>query len=180
MVVHDAQPHAVLTCPQGQDHIEDNIPRHGLYPDLAAVQIVPDLRLLPFGDGGDDLQNFPRVTGHRARRGCGGDALESAGIGDHYALDVFDDIPAGFHQHPLRQMSQHLPGFCRAVGDGDGLRTAHRRDQLLPEDLNKVPVAGVGFFHNSSPSQEFIVAIIAAANAAPTFSDGPISKTRPA
>ena len=46
-------------------------------------------------------------------------------------------IPAGFHQHPLRQMSQHLPGFCRAVGDGDGLRTAHGRDQLLPEDLNK-------------------------------------------
>jgi len=50
--------------------------------------------------------------------------------------------------HAVRQHPQHLAGFCRRIGQRDGLGAAHRRDQLLLQDLHISLIARVVAFHN--------------------------------
>ena len=47
------------------------------------------------------------------------------------AFDVFDKIAAGLHLHALRCRIQGVPGQSGRIGNGDGFRTAHRRQQFL-------------------------------------------------
>ena len=151
VVVRNAQPDLVLPRPEGQHNVKYHVSSDGSHRNLVSGQIVPYGGLLLLRDEGDHFQNFPRVPGHSPRGGSGLDALQPAGVGHHHALYIFNDIPTGLHQHPLRHPAQHLPGLGRAVGNGDGLRTAHGGHQLLPEDLDEMAVAGIGLFHGGSP-----------------------------
>ena len=152
VIVRNAQAHGVLSGGEGNDDVEDHVPRRGGHPNLVAGQIGLDLLLLGVAHLGDDLQNLSRVSRHHAGGGGGLDALQSAGVGHHDAFDIFNNVPAGLHQNPVRQTAQDLPGLGGTVGDGDGLGAAHGGHQLLPQDLYKVVIALIGFVHVFPPS----------------------------
>ena len=82
----------------------------------------------------DDLQVPVRVACHHARGNGGTDALASAGVGDHHAFDVFQNVAADGGRHPLRQLPQELFHGGGAVGDGDRLGAARGRDQFLAQN----------------------------------------------
>ena len=150
MIIREAQPHLVLPCPQRQSDLKDHIPFRWPDFDLMAGQVVPDGRLLFPGHSGNDLQNFSRVPSHGPGGGCRLNTLEP-GVGHHDALYIFNDIPAGLYQNSLWKPAQNLPGLGRAIGNGDGLRTAHGGHQLLPENLDEMAITGIGPFHGGSP-----------------------------
>ena len=140
--------HSLVAARVRVDHDIQNFPGFpGFDPDGLPVQIIPDGFLLRIGNGGNDFQNPVRVPGDDPRGGGGLDAPQTAGVGNHHALDIFDNIAAGFHQGPLRQTAQGFPGNGGAVGNGDGLRAAHGGHQLLPQNPDIGPVANILFFH---------------------------------
>ena len=112
----------LLQRPHGNGRLFQVV-RHG--GDFRLTDLRQHLQL-PFRPACDD-----------ACRGSGRNSPQSAGVGNHHALHIFDDIGADPDVHPFRQNAQGLPGQRGGIGHGDGLCAAHRRDQLLPENSDK-------------------------------------------
>ena len=155
VIVRDAQAYRVLPGGESDDDVKHHVPRRGGNPDLMARQIGLNLFLLCVRHLGDDLQDLSRVSRHHAGGGGRLNSLQPSGVGHHHAFDVFDDVSAGLHQDFIRQAAQNLPRLGRAVGDGDGLGTAHGGHQLLPQDLYKMVIALIGLIHVSPPFVSF-------------------------
>ena len=109
--------------------------------------------------GGEHLQLGLGVSGHNARRRSCRDAPQSAGMGDHHAFDVLDDVAADLHQHPIRQCAQNAAGLGGGVGDEGGYAPNLKKD----EDALKVIVKAIeeaGY----KPGEDFKIAIDAASS----------------
>ena len=89
----------------------------------------------------DSLQVTRRVARNEADGNGGADALAPAGVWDDDAFDVFQNVAADGGVHPLGQCAQQLPKGRGAVGNGDRLRAAGRRDELLAQDIKIIPVS---------------------------------------
>ena len=148
VVVRDAHPGVVLPATLGDDDVK-HMPLLGVLDgDGHRLQIVPDGRLLFLADLRDDLQLLLGGTGDDACRHRRLHALQVPGVGHDDAFHVLDDAAAHLQLHAVRQHPQHLAGFCRRIGQRDGLGAAHRRDQLLLQDLHISLIARVVAFHN--------------------------------
>ena len=148
VVVRDAHPGVVLPAALGDDDVK-HMPLLGVLDgDGHRLQIVPDGRLLFLADLRDDLQLLLGGTGDDACRHRRLHALQVPGVGHDDAFHVLDDAAAHLQLHAVRQHPQHLAGFCRRIGQRDGLGAAHRRDQLLLQDLHISLIARVVAFHN--------------------------------
>ena len=148
MVVRDAHPGVVLPAALGDDDVK-HMPLLGVLDgDGHRLQIVPDGRLLFLADLRDDLQLLLGGTGDDACRHRRLHALQVPGVGHDDAFHILDDAAAHLQLHAVRQHPQHLAGFCRRIGQRDGLGAAHRRDQLLLQDLHISLIARVVAFHN--------------------------------
>ena len=107
------------------------------------LQVGGDPPALFRGDVGDDLQLPVRLPGDDARRRRGLQSPQSAGVGDHHALHVFDDVPADADGHLLGGAAQFPGGPGGGVGHGDRLGAAQGGDQLLVEDGGILPAGFV-------------------------------------
>ena len=103
--------------------------------NIHPLQVSVQLRKLLLRHGGDDLQVTRRVARNEADGNGGADALAPAGVWDDDAFDVFQNVAADGGVHPLGQCAQQLPKGRGAVGNGDRLRAAGRRDELLAQDI---------------------------------------------
>ena len=103
--------------------------------NIHPLQVSVQLRKLLFRHGGDDLQVARRVARNEADGNGGGNALAPAGIRYDDAFDVFQNVAADGGVYLLGQSAQQLPKGRGAVGNGDRLRAAGRRDKLFAQDV---------------------------------------------
>ena len=106
-----------------------------------------DLIHLIFGDLGDDLKFFVRISRDDPGGCSGGDAFEMICVRDDHAFHIFDDAPADLQHDPVRNIAQHFTGSGGSVCEGDGLGTPEGGDQFFLEDLDVGFISNVVFFH---------------------------------
>ena len=137
MIFRDTELHAMFRCPQREQQIKRQLALRGPHLNTVLFQIGRDLPLFLFRDRADDLQPLLRLPGDQPGGDRRLDAGQAVRVRHNHALDIFDEVAAGLHQNLLRQTAQDLPCARRAVCNGNRLRTAHRWDQLFPQDLQK-------------------------------------------
>ena len=131
MVVHNADKSTVLPVKCGDLNVKNVGSVHAVDCDGSAVQIGGSFRNLRLRHTRNDLQLRIRISGHSAYGRRRRDAPQAAGMGHYHAFHIFDDITADLQHQPIRQRTQHLPGFGGGVGNGDWFCTAHSGAQFF-------------------------------------------------
>ena len=72
------------------------------------------------------------------KRGLPRNAGHAAGIGDPHTAHVFDEVTAALGHDPIGITAQHGSRLGGGIGQRNGLRASHSRDQLLLQDRKKI------------------------------------------
>ena len=94
------------------------------------VQLAQKLRT----DVRKDLQLAVGISADDTGADSGPQTLSSAGVRHDHALDVLDDISADNQLDLFGKLAEGLAGEGAGIGNGDGFRAAHCRDQLPLEN----------------------------------------------
>ena len=120
-------------------HLHTNIEfRHILYKlHGAKAGIYQTSALLPVfvGNGGQDFQLLIGVSPDCTENSCNLHALLSAGIRYRHRLHVLNDISRTEQVDMLYFLKKQLPCRCRCISNGNRLRTPHRRNQFILQNL---------------------------------------------
>ena len=120
----------------GYGNIQNILRRCRGNADRGAFKIFPQLRFGILRHMGNDFQLGILIAAQDADGGCGGNALPAVGVGDDDAFYIFYDIAAGDDLHPVRNGAQYTSCHGGAIGNGDGFRAAHGRNQFPLQDLD--------------------------------------------
>ena len=134
MVVGNAQADHILAVVDEQVDIKDQLGIGGLDLQIHGLHVGLDFGMLLLGNLGDDLQFLVRIAADDTGAEGSSHAVESAGVGDHHALDVLDDVAADPQTDLVGGGTQDGPGLGGSIGHGNGFGAAHGRPQLLTED----------------------------------------------
>ena len=147
VVVDDTHAGLILAGEHMDPDVQHQIGQGGFDGDGGLVHKYGQSILLLGGHFGDDLQLPVGIAGHDANGGGGLQTAAAVGVGDHDALDVFDDVAAGLNNHPVGHLAKNLTGLGGAIGHGDGLGAAHGGHQLFVEDLKVSLINQAVTFH---------------------------------
>lgn len=151
VIILDGQAHRMSAGPERDGDGEDDVALIRHHADGMAAHVRRDGGFFLRRDVADDLKDFLFPSGDDT---CGGrrlDALEPIGIRHDDAFDILDDVAAGPDLGLVGQAAQNGAGLRRGIGDGDGLCAAHRRDELLAQDLSDMGVTRIILQHRQSP-----------------------------
>ena len=137
---------AVVYC---NDHIQQILRYERFNLHRGPAHVGNETFSLLFAHMGKHFEPGMLIAGQCADAYSSCDASLSAGIGDHYALHVFDDIPAGFNRDPVRQCSEGCPCDRGAISQRHRLRASHGADQLAPENLQVSLINHIIAFHTA-------------------------------
>ena len=155
VVVDDAQAAGVALTLEAHVDVKNQIGISGLDVQIHLLHVSAQGLPVFIGQAAYDLQLPVGIAHGDAHADGGGQAVESAGVGDHDALDVLDDVAADEEFDLLRQAPQDLTGLGAGIGQGDGFGTAHGRAQFFTENIYILLIEQIIFFHGTTSNSYF-------------------------
>ena len=157
VVVDDAQAAGVALALKADIDIKDQLGIGSLDVQIHLLHVIAQGLPVLVGQSADDLQLPVGITHGDAHADGGGQAVESAGVGDHDALDVLDDVATDEEFDLLRQAAQNLAGLGAGVGQSDGFGAAHGGAQFFTENIYILLIEQIFFFHGITSNAYFLI-----------------------
>ena len=107
---------------------------------LCALDIV-------FGYIGKNFKPLVRIAADNTDCRCSRNSFHISGIGNDNAFYVFNNVPAAFNTHSVRNFPEQPAGVCARIGDGNRFGTAEGGYQFFFKNCNKTATVGIGQFH---------------------------------
>ena len=159
--IDDPQTDHILTGILKHVDIKHQIGISRLNIQIQGLHVFLYFRMFLLRNIADDLQFPVRVTRHdTGTDGCR-HTVESAGVGNHYAFDVLDDIAADEQADLIGSSAQNLPCPCTGICHGNRLCTSHGRTEFFHQNIDVLLIEKIAFFHGGSPFCKFSVIISA-------------------
>ena len=133
VVIGDPNAGAVFARPAGKADVQNARRLRAADLDRRFAEIFQNFFRVLLRHLRHHLQSPTRRSGGNSGGNGRLDALQSAGIRHDGAFHVLQNVSADLRPDALRAAAQKLAQLCRRIGNGDRLRTAGRKDQLLLE-----------------------------------------------